>query len=235
MKSNPEDTRLQKSHEWRVPNWMNEKEYIYTAHDYPKPLINDQLRWEFVRRLQEYREQWEDYDFCRSAFNLIDPINPTIRGDELGSRSVLFIDSVMRGGMLSLAMPKQDKDFGEFILQLENDGFLILGFNPTLPEGPQIERAEKILKHYRDKIISVEDENEISYREIPIKHPSQLLRTLDAHNEGADGLEIGEIIYGLASNHAEGKAHARAVGHERLKEALSCWKRVIPAKDNVLL
>lgn len=226
---------------WRVPNWRDEKEYKYVAHDYHSPLINDQLRWEFVRRQQQYRDEWRNPSFCRSTFGLIEPIDPSLRGDELGSRTVLFIESVLRGGMVSMAMPTNMakdaglfcKEFGEAILEFENDGFLILGFNPLLPETPQLERALEIFQHHRNNLISKKEE--VRYKEMPIEHPSQLLRVLDAYNEGISDLEIGEVIYALASNDTAVKAHARAVANSRIKEAKSCWARVIPSKRNVLL
>lgn len=226
---------------WNVPNWRKTEEYKYVAHDYASPLVNDQLRWEFVRRHQIYREEWNNQNFCRSIFGLIEPIDPTLRGDGLGDRTILFIDSVLRGGIASMAIPKNVsvneetfvKEFGAAILQFENDGFLILGFNPTLPERPQMDRASKIFNHHRSKLISLNEKT--TYKEIPIEHPSQLLRVLDAYNEGISDIEIGETIYALFSSDAAGKSHARAIGHERIKEAHRCWSRVIPAQYNVLL
>lgn len=250
-----EDERLK----WCIPNWRNPSEYEYTNHNFNPPLINDQLRWEFVRRLSEYRENWENADFCRSKFNLISPIHPAKRGDNLGNKNILFIDTVLRGGLLELTIPhttyesnmsieEQENGFalsvGKHVLQLINDGYLLIGFDPSLPDTEQKNRASLILEKKRNALIKFsQDEiddgeegvNEITFRQIPIKFPSQLLRTLDAHNEKANHLEIAQVIYGLDIEDSSTKADARSVVYERIKEAQKCWKRVIPEKRNVLL
>jgi hypothetical protein len=232
--------------QWGVPDWRNDTLYEYTNHNHSNSLKNDQLRWEFVRRLQDYREDWKNPDTYWAKFFLIEPINPSLRGDQLEGKSVLFADSILRGGILTSALPRyifnEDRDgisflelIGKTILQLENDGFIFIGFNPALPESPQITRAADILTQARRNALHILEKDEITQRQIPIEHPSQLLRVLDAYNENVLPLDIGQTIYLLTGDDAEVKAHARSVGSERIKEAKTCWKRVIPKEENVLL
>lgn len=223
---------------WGVPNWKNEEEYEYTSHSYTPALKNDQLRWEFVRRLESYRINWNDIYFCRSEFNLIEPINPSIRGSDLGDRNILFIDTVLRGGLVEQTMPHfTDEDqfvmtFGKSVLEYIENGFLILGFDPSLPETPQFNRAIDIFNMNRTKRAKQE---KITERLIPIEHPSHLLRVLDAHNENITDIEISRFLYLITGDDSATKTHARITGRDRIQEAKTCWKRAIPTKSNVLL
>ena len=222
--------------DWGVPNWRDDKEYEFARPDISNPLANDQLRWEFLRRDQNYRRDWQDLEKSRSFFRLIEPLDPKVSSKELGDRSILFIDSVLRGGILgetaprNIAAKKFPQKYGEHVLGLENDGFVIVGFDPLHPTKPQIKRAEKILNHYRQKL-EKEDPEEIIFRENTPHTPQQLLRVLDAHNEGVKLQEIGQVIYFLTGNDPDQTSHARSVAHTQLKAAKTYWQRIsIPKK-----
>lgn len=225
--------------EWNIPDWKDETAYDYVRHDHPVPLVNDQLRWEFLRRNENYRFLWNDIDVCRSCFGLIKPINPALRGDQLNGQTVLFIDSVMQGSPVSMAALHDSneniyvKNFGEFLLGLEQDGFVILGFSPFNPIKPQIQRANKILEKQRQEL--KQTDNEIADRNCQIEHPGWLLRTIDAYYEGVPLRIIGETLFLLAGDDREIKNHARATAHQKLKAAQSYWQRVQPKKRNVLM
>lgn len=230
-----EDERLR----WGIPNWRNPAEYEYTNHNHSPRLINDQLRWEFLRRNKDYRVTWQDGESYRKIFGLIAPIDPSLRGDQLDNKSILFIDSVFRGSPVNMAAPNpsDEKEFirsyAEFILQAEQDGFLIIGFDPSQPVRPQINRAELILtKHHKNLLSSNE---KISARGSQVKEPSKLLRTLDAVFEETPPLEIASVIYKRSGKYADQKAAARAIVHERVKSAQDYWKKVLPASRNVLM
>ena len=229
-----------KGDDWAVPNWRNEEEYGFADPHNPNPLVNDQLRWEFLRRDQGYREDWRNLDKSRTFFRLIEPIDPKVSAKELGGRSVLFIDSVLRGGVLGGTAPKNinteqfAQKYGEHVLELENDGFVIVGFDPLHPTRPQIKKAEKILNYYRQKI-QKEDPEEVLFRENTPRIPQQLLRVLDAYNEGAKLQEIGQAVYLLTGSDTDQTSHARAVAHKQLKAAQTYWQRISPHKSNTVL
>ena len=240
QKLSPEQLKEERK-KWGVPDWRIDSEYTYTDHDHSSPLINDQLRWEFLRRNPDYRELWEDGKSYRSVFGLIEPINPALRGDQLGCQTILFINSVLRGGMASMAAPKCDCDedyvykYGKFLLDSEQDGFLILGFDPSYPTRPQIERAKKILDAHKEKLKQVEYSENITGRDCQIETPSLLLRTLDSHNEGESLLTIGREVFLSTNDDADGKATARSFAKTRLDDAKTYWQRVYPKKHNTRL
>lgn len=254
------DIKFNDSEEWRVPDWRNAEEYEFANPKNDAPLINDQLRWEFLRRDKAYRESWNDMDLSRRVYGLIEPLNPTTPAKELNERSIFFIDSVMRGSLVSLSAPRIEtsdefiKAYGAHILELEQAGFLVIGFDPRFPVRPQIEQAQQILEHYREENLhnygedlegSLAEGNEkreallylddIIKRENTPEKPQTLLRVLDAHNEGISLQEIGQKIFFLTDDDAEGTSRARATAHQRLKTAQTCWQRISPNSRNVVL
>ena len=63
--------------QWNVPDWRDENAYAYL-----KNLRSEQKRWEFLRRMPEYRVAWTNrHDFIGSEFGLHEMCNPVYRGD----------------------------------------------------------------------------------------------------------------------------------------------------------
>lgn len=260
---------------YKVPNWRKAKEYAYASPKAPEPLTGDRLRWEFLRRDPTYRAAVEGKkpDMHPSDFGLYEWIPPSTGGDEIGYRHVLFTDSVHRGGQLWAAAEvchdlediDPDKDdtrflqrFGKYVLELEENGHVVLVVDPRRPVTPQVNRVADVLGHYRKEIMLAElggeaydllttkndvrglDDEEkkklkkerekaaakakaagiLLHENIP-DNPVPLLRALDGDNEGASPKKIGWHVYGKRDSDEE----ARAIAHERLKQARTCWQR----------
>lgn len=248
----PEDIKALRD-KYRVPDWTKPDEYKYADPKAPNPLTEEQLRWEFLRRDPAYRAAIEDEasPLHASDFGLYKWIPPSVRGDELGFRDIIFTDSVHRGGRLwtaaevckdlkNLDPSERDKlfalRFGEYVLNLEEQGYLLLVFDPRHPEKPQIARARKVFGHYREQLLKDEDvptgtmtTNEeieaaavIKYKNRPDK-PCSLLQVLDALNEDIPPIVFGREIYGdeFASN-----SEIITIVNERIAKARSCWRRM---------
>lgn len=156
-----------KQKDWGIPDWRN-------AADYPKRLTHDQWRWEFLRRRDDYRQEWNDAErvpgFLRhirrdaNARLLLDPRRPAAEVNQFE---------------LQIVPKPRAKDR------------LPWEFDVLAPIKPQLREVERVLRAMQAKAPKVRAQRKPKAREYLWQN---FLRALDAKAAGAPGREIAEVI-----------------------------------------
>ena len=223
----PEQARVRRQ-EMNILKWDEPDTYLYIKH-----LAGDRLRWEFLRRDENYRTKYWD---CKKKNHPIlgRCINPKKRGDEL-PEDFCFLDTSRRGSPLMLKPPPikellfAPKDevkvdakiyahFGHQLEELYSHEYLVFAFDPTRSVKTQINEANAVLndahKQYQEKFPDIT----ISRVRKP-KDAIKLLRALDAALVGASNQAIGHEIFRMKKYESQ-----ISVGKERLDYARNIWR-----------
>ena len=204
---------------WNLPDWRD-------ANLYPVPLPEkddsdlSQWRWEFLRRDEEYREDWEHFRGLKHPFKLAledDPVGPgrneAIYPIEYEDRHGHIYYCLWKYKLARLLNPKIAKPSHLEFYPVPSEG-LLLWFDLALPLARQIKRAREILDKYSGEI----DKRDTR----PAKYGwPLLLRVLDAFEEGTSLSKIGkELLKFPDKNDATGNAAKRLDMAERF------WKKL---------
>jgi len=136
----------------RAPDWRRAEDY-----EYIDALGPAEQRWEVLRRTPLYRRMWakrgrEDRGGCGLRL-MIDPAKSAIE-----AAPIEFLDWSLQGGSIFKAMVPVDAaswitagrdrqgdyaalHYGRQLMDLADDGYLILAFDPQAPRKPQLARA----------------------------------------------------------------------------------------------
>lgn len=232
-------------HVWGVPDWRDESQYPA-----PGDLTSELWRWQFIRRMGDYREAWDRAAPMEAALymevtsegrtlasELGMPVPPHYRGFHVGMVPVdhpaNFV-GLIRYRLLGWPNPRTNLPTGTLLYSDhlagaglaigEADGMLTrniyvkphharVTFDLTAPLGPQLERAEKHLRHAQERYgerhgflpaVREQEKHRVRDEKWPL-----YLRTMDARNDGVTFDEIGRTLRGHDNRATEYKSEAR--------------------------
>lgn len=185
--------RIEKDHlsterkKWNVPNWENAEDYKYARH-----LEGDDLRWEFLRRNKEYRNDWNaKVPYAYFKYDLEEWHSPSKLNAPIFDKPCHLVEFSARDPI------KQQLHY-EALAQTRKIGGLIFYVDLYHPITPQI----NFIKDIHDKKLKLkippEERNKRPNRRSNKNGRSvdTLLRILDAHNEGVPVGEMAEAFGG---------------------------------------
>ncbi len=159
---------------WGVPDWENPE-----AYEYVKSLEENELRWEFLRRDENYRLDWaigETYGYMK--YELREWCNPAVIGSPDFTQPcelVDFSECDKTKQHLHYASLAQSKLFGAFIFCVDGNS----------PLKPQLAYITAVHKKYAKSALSPTESRKRDKRKNNKngRAPAFLLRALDADNE----------------------------------------------------
>ena len=184
---------------WGVPSWKIAEDYKFVLDLEPA-----RKRWEFLRRMPEYRAAWARSQGSVGGFGLRRMLDPCRNAREL-SAAPKFADSVMLGGPLGLAISvpplssflqqsNADSDrevalhVGLEVRRLIDAGYVLFVTDPMLSATTQAtDIADHLAKMQRESRKGGERSYRRNSREL--HSPDKLLRVLDAYEQ--EGLSTG--------------------------------------------
>lgn len=187
---------------WHVPNWRDASKYPTTGAD----LSDEEWRWEFLRRLPEYREGWEDLE-PRLTLPKGDPARVLSTSREVCAFGARF------GLLLGLPNPRENYAraapvFARSPRLAQNPNCINIAFDPSRKINEQLDDA-------RSYLLAIQ--RAASYAPPEREHRDGwplLLRVLDARDETpyhATFQQIGETLSPIAGRIKRG-------GRVRLKQ-----------------
>jgi hypothetical protein len=213
--------------EWNIGEWDKPEQYKYV-----EVLKGDYLRWEFLRREEDYRKKYAK-DPKSTHFLLGKYLSPNIRGDELPI-DFCFQDTARRGEPLILTPPsvktllftreegsadsKIRAHYGFKLEELYDLDYAVMVFDPMRAPSSQINNVRKILNDLHKQYVESLPEKTIKGKRNP-KDATKLLRALDAASVGIANKGIASDIIGT-----EGYDNQKSTGQERLKAARMYWR-----------
>ena len=201
---------------WGTPDWRDAP-----AYDYVLKLSPELRRWEFLRRLPEYRAAWLALGAAGSAFGLKNMLDPALNAHELMQRPH-FLDWQLSGGPLALPPPslkslvdvplhaQRDelaRHLGTAVLNLLDAGYVIFSVDPEKPAGKQAEQIQRwIVTHQQEQRAAAASERAASGHSAaksranskPSHDSNLLLRVMDAYE--AERLIEGAVTHGAKAS-----------------------------------
>ena len=209
--------------QWNVPDWRD-------ASLYPVPLPEGddsdlgQWRWEFLRRDEEYRQDWLRFRALKHPFELaleVDPIGPgrneAIYPIEYEERHGHIYYCLWKYKLARLLNPAHPRPNCLEFYPVPSDGVLVW-FDLAMPLATQIRRADNILKKYAGR--------SIKRATLPEKRKWPLfLRVIDAFEEGVSNPDIGYRLLDLDKHrHDRNQATTNAKSHREIGRRF--WKKL---------
>lgn len=148
--------------QWGTSDWRDEP-----AYDYVLKLPPELRRWEFLRRLPEYRATWLALGAAGSAFGLKTLLDPALNAIELIEleRRPHFLDWQLAGGPLAVPPPQlidlldaplhEQRNalavhLGTALLNMIDAGYVVFSVDPEKSARTQAARIERwIVEHQR--------------------------------------------------------------------------------------
>jgi len=220
--------RLPKEHceilrnRYGIPNWEMEDDYAYV-----KELSLNQVYWEFYRREKTYRDHWErgtkwdihqKIDLGIGHIGVDELTPPYTWGTDVPKDWVL--SEACRGLPIhphintAEGWPDMDDDelektylqFGHELVEHYDAQNVIIGFSPFVSLEPQIANATRVLMEIRQSLGLEKQPPRTRSSDTHI----QLLRVLDAYDEGITYKDIGTKVLGSTDyDVAASEAHHR--------------------------
>lgn len=172
---------------WNVRDWAKPKQY-----DYVERLKENQLRWEFLRRDDNYRTDWLlGKPYGHGKYELDAWHDPAQESTPKFMQPCYLIDFSERDKtkqFLHYAALSESKSFGGFVFNVDGNS----------PLKPQLAYIKTIHENYAKNATSPEERRKRDKRKNNKngRSPALLLRVLDAYNEGVSIKELADTFGG---------------------------------------
>ena len=198
-------------------------------------------RWEFLRRDETYREDWQSFRTLKHPFELALEEDPTDPGfdipmypDEYENRHGHIYYALYKHKMGRLLNPNHANPQHLKFYPIPSDGVLVW-FDLAMPLRQQLQHAQNVLKKYKERQIGP------MRGTLPDKMKWPLfLRILDAQEDGVTLAEIGASLLDLSKK--DTYSHNQAISNAKSHIAIGrqFWKKIpilreIPEIDGKLL
>ncbi len=212
--------------DWNIPDWRD-------ATAYPETLTTSEWRWQFLRRRDDYRQDWvrdrPDYpERVMFGTRIKDMPSVTESGKiiEIGCREKYGVNFILHPGEsmpcrnLFVRKPPHavgfasEKQFKEY----ERRGIRLMAFDLRAPLAAQLKQAADYLARVQEAIIGDEPPE-------PRNHISKwpiYLRVLDAEADGAHVNEIAKVVFPEKQN-----GYPDLLGDKAVRNALAAAKRLL--------
>jgi hypothetical protein len=214
---------------WGVPSWKEAQKYEFAA-----KLNEAKLRWEFLRRLPAYREEWEAVMAANAKHLLRKLIDPKLHSTQLTKSQESKFSPI--GGMplwkvlpvpniaslLSpIGTPHTNERVGEFetqILRILDSGYLLFVVDPHGSAQSQLQVIEKELSSFQKNL---RDDRGSQFHRINKSSAFSrvsLLRVMDAYDQ--EGILSGNSLRGMKTQ------IGRQIFLDQKIEAAAVWHKI---------
>lgn len=182
------------SSEWNVPDWRDG-----SAYPVPRPEGDDsdllQWRWEFLRRDEEYREDWlriraidpeGKLALLPDSAKYLDWTVPVLMKEQY--KDPYYFQKKYKVKRLFNPRHKKPANLAFYPLPLN---YITMKFDLDMPMHYQIIRAEQVLKKYQNSFKRIISRGTFP----PKKNWPRFLRAIDAQDQGLSLSEIGYEIH----------------------------------------
>ena len=224
---------------WGVPDWHDEE-----AYPNPDDLTLTEWRWEFLRRTNDYREDFllhveEELKRHRSVTGEEHPVaanSPDFCPRMLGSERKYGVYYLRNPAASGPGLGQFARTYGRVFTDvtrgvlpklLEEDQRIVITFDLTKPIQPQLDTAKEIFeRHQRGESVIIRPR-----RRHRVKW-SLYLRVIDARDAGATWEEIGEIILLPDPDETPQGDYDSQVKENLAQSAHAIWRQAQELKDN---